>query len=826
MSEDISKTTNWLLVAAIALVLSTDVAAAATAAQEQDPTAEPATANDGTKNANDGEPAVKQPAVQDLGEVVVTARRRDERLLDVPVPISAISGEELNRYAIDSLTAIGREIPQLVIGQTTNQTGGAMNLRGIGAGLGNPSTEQAVTLNFDGVPVSYGNAIRLGLIDLERVEVLRGPQALFYGKNSPGGIVSLISGNPTDSFQAQVRSGYEFEADQRYIEGIVSGPISESVGGRIAAYYSKEDGYFRNVAVPVPGRTPGPGADSNNAEDFIVRGTLTFESADSDLRMNLKVNHGQRDRDGIGPASVGQPIYCPLGYAQLSGGLTTDCTLDRNFSSVALSPEAAALHPWLGDGIPYVKSRQFLTSLTTDYDISSELTLTSVTGYYKLGEESLDSFTQVTIAASNASTDLEAKAFSQEVRLASYFDSPLNFQLGAFYQDADFTIGQAFVVATGAPFLAAATFYDQHTKAYSVFGQARYAFNEKLELAAGGRMSWEEKTLTGTAMATPFEILNPTNKYKDFSPEVTLTYKPHRDMTAFVSYREGFNSGGYNTVPGALRSPAYPALPARDLSYDQMTAKGWDVGLKGYLGGRQFLFDVVAYNYDYSGLQLSKWDDVAATQTTQNAGGARVRGIELGLTVRPDALPDLQFRSALAYNDARYTDFIGGCYGGQSIAAGCTLNPRNPALDPSTYGTAANPYTTQDQTGQRLTRAPEWTFNSGLTYDFQINDKLGGSVSFDVSYSGNYFTQAEAHPETWQGSFWLLNGAATLFQASDRKWEVALIGQNLTNELAIVTGATMAFTGSGTGTAVTTPADVFGVPNPPRSVVLQLTIRN
>lgn len=825
MSADISRTTNWLLVAAIALALSTQVAQAAAAAQAQAPAADPAVDETAAATVEQATPANKQAAVKDLGEVVVTARRRDERLLDVPVPISAISGEQLNRYAIDSLTAIGREIPQLVIGQTTNQTGGAINLRGIGAGLGNPSTEQAVTLNFDGVPISYGNAIRLGLIDLERVEVLKGPQALFYGKNSPGGIVSLISGNPSDSFEAQLRTGYEFGAQQRYVEGIVSGPISESVGGRLSAYYSKEDGYFRNLGVPVAGITPGAGAKSNNAEDFIVRGTLTFESADEDLRMNLKVNHGQRDRDGIGPAGVGQPVYCSRGFAQLAP-VTTDCTLDRYFTSVAMLPEAAALHPWLGDGIPYVKSRQFLTSLTTDYDLSSELTLTSVTGYYKLGEASLDSFTQVNSASSSASTDLEAKGFSQELRLASYFDTPFNFQFGAFYQDADFTVGQAFVIATGTPFLAAATFFDQHTKAYSVFGQGRYAFNDKLELAAGGRMSWEEKGLSGTVMATPFEVLSPVNKYKDFSPEVTLSYKPHKDMTAFVSYREGFNSGGFNTVPGALRSPTYPNLPARDLSYDQMTVRGWDVGLKGYLGGRQFLFDVVAYNYDYSGLQLSKWDDVAATQTTQNAGGARVRGVELGLTIRPDAVPDLQLRSALAYNDARYTHFIGGCYGGQSIAAGCTLNPRNPALDPSTFGTAANPFTTQDQSGQRLTRAPKMAFNSGATYDYQINDKLAGSVSLDVSYSGGYFTQTEAHPQARQDSFWLLNAATTLFQASDRKWEVALIGQNLTNELVVVTGATMAFTGSGTGTAVTTQADVLGVPNPPRSVLLQLTLRN
>ncbi|TCM16483.1 TonB-dependent receptor-like protein [Novosphingobium sp. PhB165] len=163
-----------------------------------------------------------------VSEIIVTARKRDERAVDVPVAISALSGADLERYATNSLTAISERIPQLVIGESTNQTGGSINLRGIGAGLANPSTEQAVTLNIDGIPISYGNAVRLGQFDLQRVEVLKGPQALFYGKNSPGGIISLISADPGSTFDARLRTGYEFAANQRFAEGIVSGPLSRS----------------------------------------------------------------------------------------------------------------------------------------------------------------------------------------------------------------------------------------------------------------------------------------------------------------------------------------------------------------------------------------------------------------------------------------------------------------------------------------------------------------------------------------------------------------------------------------------------------------------
>lgn len=777
-------------------------------------------------NETASSPAVDESAGHGIAEIVVTARKRDERAVDVPVAISALSGQDLERYATSSLTAISERVPQLVIGESTNQTGGSINLRGIGAGLANPSTEQAVTLNLDGVPISYGNAVRLGQFDLQRVEVLKGPQALFYGKNSPGGIISLISAEPGDQFEARLRTGYEFAADQRFVEGIVSGPLTDRVGARVVAYYSKEDGWFRNLAVPVAGRTPGAGARSNNSEDLFLRGTLTFSSPDDSFRLKAKVNYGQRDRDGIGPAAAGQAVYCPTGTPQIGLGVNSDCRLDRYFTDAALPASVAALHPSFGDGVPFTKSRQFLASLSGDLDLTDTLGLSMVTGYYRLQEKSLDSFTSVNNPATGASNDLVASAFSHEVRLASSFDGPVNFLVGTFYQDARFTVGQAFYAFTTAPTLVAATAYDQDTQAFSAFGQVRVNFTDQLELAAGARQSWEHKSLKGTVNLTPFTILNPKRSYDDFSPEVTLTYKPVRDLTVYAAYREGFTSGGFNTLPTQLRSPAFPTLPARDLSFDQMTARGGETGIKGYLAGRQISFDLVGYHYKYKGLQLSRWDEVAFSQTVQNAGAARVRGIEFSASARPDAAPGLELRGTVNYNDARYTNFIGGCYGGQSVAQGCNLNPRNPLAAPATFGTAANPYNGQDQTGQRLARAPRWAASAGFTYDRELTQNLGAMVSFDALYSSRYSYQTEANPAAVQQGYWLLNGSVGIHGGPDRAWELSLIGRNLTNKLYTATGGTLAFTGTGTGTASPTAADLLGVPGSPRSVLVQLTIRN
>ena len=777
--------------------------------------------------AQDAQPQTPAEAEAASQDIIVTARKRAERLLDVPVAVSALSQEQVERYASLSFTAISQQVPQLIIAESQNQVGGSINLRGIGSGISNPSTETAVTMNIDGVPISYGNAIRLGQIDLARVEVLKGPQALFYGKNSPGGIVSIISADPTDTLEARVRAGYEFQADQRFIEAMVSAPLTDTLGARVVGYYSKEDGWYENIGFPVAGVTPGIAADSYNAEDKFVRGTLAYTSPDGGMKLTGKVAYGERTRDGVGPTGGSQIVFCPGGTSRRSGNI--DCKLNRYFYDVILHPRMTALDPTFGDGVPFTKSDQFLASLAADFDLTDELMLSSVTGYYKLGEKSVDPFTFANTAYFGASNDIKADGISQEVRVSTDMDGPFNILFGAFFQDANFKIRQAFGVDFGAPtapFLVGSTYYDVHTQAWSVFGQGRYKIVEELELAAGGRFSWEDKSLYGTSFGSPIDVLNPSRSYTDFSPEVTLTWRPNTNLTLYAAYREGFTSGGFNTVPATLRSQANQSLPLVDLSYGQMTAKGGEAGIKGYVAGRQVLFDLVGYYYEYTDLQLSRYDNASFTQLTQNAGGSEIYGLEASFTIRPDALPGFSLNTSAAYNHSEYTDFIGGCYAGQSIAAGCNLNPRNPNLAPSTFGTAANPFQDQDQTGQSLFRAPEFTLTAGAFYDHVFSDSLGATFALDTAFSSSYITQTEANPLNHQPSYWLLNGAITLNGGKDKPWELALIGRNLTNELYVVAGSVVGATATGTGTASTVQGDVLGTASPPRAITLQLTLKN
>ena len=745
-------------------------------------------------------------------DIVVTARKRNERLMDVPVAVSALSGETLQRYATSTLAAIAQQTPQLIIGEATTQTGGTVNLRGIGAGQSNAATDNPVSINLDGIQVSQGNVLRLGQYDIERVEVLKGPQTLFFGKNSPGGVISLVSNDPGRTFEAQLRTGYEFGATQRFAEAILSGPLGGGFSARIVGYISKQDGWFRNIAVPVPGVVFGtdPAGGPANREMF-GRATLTYASPDERFSARLKVSGGSVRRPN-GTTVNSQRYVCTNGVPVYSVTVT-DCKLDRFYAGSRLSPAMVATDPAsFGDGNPFFHSSQLLGSLDLKFKPSDQVSIAAVTGYYRGHEDFLDSFSQAERPRIASRSDLRNRQFTQEVRFSSEFNGPFNFFMGGFYQDSTFSDRIPLVFDAGilAPVAVRVPIRDFSigTKAYSAFGQMRFKLTSEIELAGGLRYSHERKSLDGTVGGAAFVVARPTRAFHNVSPEASITYKPDQNLTFYASYRQGFVSGGYNAT--ALQ----PVGATIDPSFDQSTVRGGEAGIKGYAADRQLRFDLTGYYYWYRGLQLSAFDPATLALTTRNAASAKGRGVELNIFYRPHALGGLELHSGAAYNNATYGSYVGGCYGGQTISLGCNLNPN-----------AAGVFSSQDLSGQRLVRAPLWTFNAGVTYDHEIGGGLSGAVSLDTSYTSSYQPQLEADPRALQLGFGLLNGSISVRDLNDG-WQVALIGKNLTQKYAVSSSFAGTLTGSGTGTASGVLSDINGSLIAPRAVLLQLTLRS
>src|SRR5690606_10628753 len=222
--------------------------------------------------------------------IVVTARLRSESLLDVPVAVTAMTGEDLARYGTADLAAIGNQTPGMIIHKGSSGGGGQITLRGISTANGQAGFEQAVSVNIDGVQSSRGRAAVNSFFDLQQVEVLKGPQALFFGKNSPAGVISLISRGPSDEFEGYGQIGYEFNAREMIAEGGVSIPLAQDLGMRVAVRVRNKNGWMTNnsVAEPLPFNRPGAVKKRPRENEFASRITIAYPP-DSPFTMTLKV---------------------------------------------------------------------------------------------------------------------------------------------------------------------------------------------------------------------------------------------------------------------------------------------------------------------------------------------------------------------------------------------------------------------------------------------------------------------------------------------------------------------------------------------------------
>ena len=743
-------------------------------------------------------PTAPDAATDADSEITVVARRRSETLTSAPVAVSAVGAAEIGRRGIVQIDQLAQSVPQLRIADGGVSTqGGLVLIRGIGVGESNPFADQAVSFNVDGVQLSRSTVRRLSEVDMAQVEVLKGPQALYFGKNSPAGIIIIQTADPTSKFEAGVNSSYEFVGDEFRGDGYVSGPLTDTLGARVAVYGSKLTGYFKNIATP--SALYGPtGNRLPHDSDFGGRVTLKFDPS-SAFSARLKVNYGKLISSGA-QSSI-QTIACPLGFAQLAPKIN-DCTADGNSVIADPGPRIAGFASELSPE-SYLRQTLMLGSFQMDYTPASWLKLTSITGYYR-GRTRLASSLSVAdttnpdfiFANSQFFHDNE---FSQEVRAASQFSGPLNFMIGGYYQDADLFYSNLTVRNNAAlTVLAPKTPVTQKGKAYSVFGQLTWAITPQIELSGGGRYSYEKKdyAIFDAVTGAQKPAASPGNHWDNFSPEGTLAWRPSTNLTVYGAYKTGFLSGGFAVAAGNL---------ALDRSYDQQTTKGYEAGIKGRLFGGQLRGSLIAYNYLVKGLQVTSnfiLPNGTPDQRIVNAKGARTKGIELEMTYQPT--PDFNLHGAVGYNHARYKDLTVPCYGGQSQEAGCNLdqkvqlNPTDPLI-----------YTNQSLSGARMVRAPDWSIQGGVFYQFELGggDTLGASV--DANYSSGFFANPSNNPISWQKSYALLDAGLTYKLHSGLT--VGVLGRNLTNryyyDRAIDATLTGVNTGASSSKLAITPSD-------------------
>ena len=757
-------------------------------------------------------------------DIVVTARRRNETSLQAPVVLTAFSGEQLSRLAVQNVIDLGKMTPMLTIGAASGSYGSIIGLRGASGSTSNAASEGAVTVTVDGVPVSNGPIVRLSSFDVGQVEVLKGPQALFFGKNASGGIISIRTAEPTSVFKAQISGGYEFNARQGDVDGYVSGPISDTLTARVSGHFSRQRGYFQNLATnPAFRFAPGTKEEAG-------RLSLNWEPNDQ-LTVKLRGTlHHVRDNGGY---SINQKFACRTpGAPQTTGAVVagsgdTDCVAD-GYNRLAAMPSARIRavtgNPFFDSDYNYFRATQYLLSSEIEYKVNDSITLSSITGYYHVNQAAVDSTTQGDKLYIMDQGRSRKRTFSEELRV-SYRnpDVPINLMFGGFFQDDRLTFQQQVVNNI----FGSATVYDirlssnswtfpNHNRTYSAFGQVGWDITKAFSLSAGVRFSEDKKRLSVTPPAgLPNKIARPFRDFQNWSPEVTLAYKPTPDFNLFGSYKQGFKAGAFNLGATTAQGPtANPNVTSFDLSYEPETASGFEVGLKTLLMDRQVRLNLAAYSYLYSNLQLSRVDPVTLALAALNASSARIKGVEGDITFSPRTVPGLTLMGSAAYNSARYnSSFLGPCFTGQTPTQGCF---------PTTIGTAT--VNVQEFNGRPLPRAPEFSGSVGIAYETPVSADWIATFNANGVYTSSQYISQELSPIGRTPARFLLDGSLS-FGPKSKSMEFAIIGRNLTDKHFGVTGFGSFGTGSGTATAGGAISDYEGPVSRGREIWLKVTLR-
>lgn len=697
-------------------------------------------------------------ASPDSHDIVVTARKREERLQDVPISITALGREAIESRGWDSVTDVQQAAPNISFtpGQGGNSGGIAPFIRGVGENDFIITSDPAVGLYIDGVYVARTFGAMTELLGVDRIEVLRGPQGSLFGKNTIGGAINVVSRLPRDEFNG--------EADLRYgsyntVRGRarVDIPLGEGLALGASGYGEFGEGWQK-----IPS-----GKNLGNRNIVAGRAILHHEGDRLDATLSIDGLHRRQNSAAHSMIAFTPSFFSGLQSTFLAPCCTVPSRIDRTDSTPFFNRDD-------GDA--------FNTALTLSYDAGVG-TIKSITAYRWLhmifGRDGDAS------AAINYAGDLHderAEQISQELQFSAPFDDDRgNLLLGAYYFREKSSDATRLIVADGLyPALinagfppANAMFLDfnidflnrQTTTNYALFGNLTYEVIDDLTLELGGRYTHERKDFFQSAhriyadapllFGTPSYTLE--ESWDNFSPRASLSYKFNQDVMAYASWSRGFRSGGFNGRPTSLEEIG---------SYDPETLTAWEVGIKTQ-PTRGVTFNLAAFRNQYRNQQLLITTVSGTTGLlvvrTENAGRSRIQGLEAEIDARLGG--GFSVTGALGLLDAEYQRYV-------SVIAGVPT----------------------DVSFREPKQAPKLTAALSLVYDTDLTDRVRGLFRVDTNYRSAAFIDVENTPELRAPRHAIVNASAT-FSLADPDLFLRLAVDNLTKQRVPVAGydATAAF---------------------------------
>lgn len=713
------------------------------------------------------------------GDIIVTAQKRSERLQDVATAVSAVSGQELERNAINKIEDLTTLVPSLAFTSGSSEDGSSARIRGLGTQVFSIGVEPSISYVVDGVVLSREVQGLGDLFDIERIEVLRGPQGTLFGKNASAGVISVVTKAPSKSLTADA-FGLLTDDNERQIKLGLSGPVSDTIGFRISGYYDQRDGHILNVFNNA--RISG-----DNAYGF--RGKLVFEPTS---RLTF--------------TAIGDYRYSNSSCCAITARTLTSLSTPQFIAPVVAGPANRSTNVNVA---PYGRGTQYGGSLQIDYALD-DATITSISAYryYDFAsDQDIDgtpfNFVPVGVSATYLQLNrnfgiTRAKTWTQELRIASSGKNRFDYVAGVFFYDSvldrDFDrlaqvclVGQLLPTrpagsncGTNARDLPAGFNARVNSQSYSVFADGTWNIAGPLAIIGGVRFNYETLGYTFSVFNTAAAAVPVTSRFtgaRDVNDSVFtgrggLKLKITDDSNVFATY-----SRGYKTFAFDLTTSFTPAIAALQPIAPE-TSNSYELSFKGNLLDRRLTLNATAFLTDYSGFQVQAFDTQAAAFRLLNAGSVRTYGLEIEAVIRPSKR--LSISTGFTFASTRVTSFPGGpCYAGQPIVAS---TPGGGApLVCADNGTVATGDNTQNLAGGRLPNAPDFRVSVSSRYDVPLP-----SLPFDGFLQGSLVTQSDSqfalnqNPGSIQDGYSVVNAAIGV-ASRDKRYEVQLFVKNLTD---------------------------------------------
>lgn len=712
--------------------------------------ASPALAQDAPPHAQPGQTAprklapanTQQPADQD--EIIITAQKRSERLQDVPVSVAVVGGTRLSDLKLNRSTDLQFVVPGVASPEQTGPRNFGFFIRGIGTNTFSAETiEPSTAYVIDGVVMGQAGATLTDLPDIDRIEVLRGPQSTLFGKNASAGVINVITRAP--SKQLEIKAGLSLATpdDDLHYYGYASGPLGDSFGFSISGRRSTRKGYIHNL---VDGRR------FNNRNEYGFRGKLQWQPS-SALTATLIGDYWKSDthcciwtaeRFGTQSGS-GAPLFFELPAIALLGMNPGRANQDQTID---------------GDVFAHVKN--YGASLEVDDDLGGGYKLTSISAWRGFKTiDGLDSDSSPINYLDTNFANLQQHQLSQELRISSPTGELVDYVAGLYYfrQHVKDNVLQLFPFLPGTlfpPFLYYLNKSQNNrvtTTNVAAFGQINVHPTQKLVLTAGARLLHERqnvlKDITDPTVPGIEAVTSGRNKNTYLTFRGAVEYHFTRDVMAYTSVSRGYKGGGYDLYGN--RAGLVFVGPEKPTAYE--------IGLRTSFPDAGITFNLTGYYEKIKGYQTSSRDPQTLLFPIRN-GNAKTKGVEAEAIWRPVGQKDFSLNLGFAYTDAKWLNFLDA--------------PCRYASAPECIGGV------QNLTGQPLPFAPKWSFNIGPDYSHQLGGNLKFSATADLNYRSSQIIGFPNSPDAHEPGYALLGGAVALGALNDR-WKVSVFGKNLTD---------------------------------------------